>query len=709
MEGVEGMMRGLKLSEAEKKGIKIGWAGSGKVGAVEVQAIAKLMTDKPAYAEAISDALGPIWCPMKGIDVKDLGENKFLISFNQSSGRRKAVDGGPWTFDKDLLVLEEFDASKNMDDYAFNTIPIWVRIFKLPLGMMSGDTGESIGNQIGEYMETDGLVNGLAVGQYLRIKVRMLIAQPLMRGTTVEVEQPGGSKRMIWCPFQYEYIPNFCFICGIIGHVDRECSVKLKKGEEPQFGKWLKWVPPKRHGLFENRRGWNEGSGRRKINGGNGNSLHGSDGPTWRKTKSVSRESGSGGDGGAEEVRNPMKITDGREKLGHEGVQKQLADVESVQIEGTGKEDDMEGKKKGKLGEVGDAFPGELEKVGKKGDIETGGGGMQKGVFLNEFEGGKGVVRSEGAQKDKMTGKKYKKRVREEKGEEKKRSDPLNVGKKRSGDEMDLDEQEKKKKAREADVEMVVDEQNNTCNNMDEILDHIDPRVTPMMNELLCKEFTPEEVKDALESIGDLKAPGLDGMPSIFYKKYWDIVGTQVIEEKGETEKERRTNQWQYPEGNVLKINTDGAFTSTTGQGGWGFAVRDNTGTIRGSGAGFLANVSSAAHAEAEASMQALKTAAEWGMVAVQIESDSQNLVRALQSTSFDLTPEGVLYRDIRIFMRLHFNSVSVSFAPRDCNNLAHALAAYGVSQRDPRQVWPESLPDDVRVLVASNLAEPVD
>jgi hypothetical protein len=52
-----------------------------------------------------------------------------------------------------------------------------------------------------------------------------------------------------------------------------------------------------------------------------------------------------------------------------------------------------------------------------------------------------------------------------------------------------------------------------------------------MMNELLCKEFTPKEVKDTLEIIGDLKAPGWDGMPSIFYKKYWDIVGTHVIEE----------------------------------------------------------------------------------------------------------------------------------------------------------------------------------
>lgn len=38
------------------------------------------------------------------------------------------------------------------------------------------------------------------------------------------------------------------------------------------------------------------------------------------------------------------------------------------------------------------------------------------------------------------------------------------------------------------------------------------------LNGILLKEFTPGEVKFALHSIGDLKAPGPDGMPLVFYK-----------------------------------------------------------------------------------------------------------------------------------------------------------------------------------------------
>jgi exonuclease III len=71
----------------------------------------------------------------------------------------------------------------------------------------------------------------------------------------------------------------------------------------------------------------------------------------------------------------------------------------------------------------------------------------------------------------------------------------------------------------------------NAGTRVDELLDHIDPRVTPAMNELLCKEFNAQEVKEALDSIGDLKAPGIDGMPSIFYKKSWELVGEKVTAE----------------------------------------------------------------------------------------------------------------------------------------------------------------------------------
>jgi hypothetical protein len=64
-------------------------------------------------------------------------------------------------------------------------------------------------------------------------------------------------------------------------------------------------------------------------------------------------------------------------------------------------------------------------------------------------------------------------------------------------------------------------------NDTQQLLNVVVPRVTSEMNEALVAPFSEEEVSAALNSIGDLKAPGPDGMPSIFYKQFWDIIGNK--------------------------------------------------------------------------------------------------------------------------------------------------------------------------------------
>jgi hypothetical protein len=67
--------------------------------------------------------------------------------------------------------------------------------------------------------------------------------------------------------------------------------------------------------------------------------------------------------------------------------------------------------------------------------------------------------------------------------------------------------------------------------NVQRVLECVTPRVTPAMNEFLASDFTKVEVKKALDDMGDLKAPGANGMPAIFYKKFWGTVGDNVVSE----------------------------------------------------------------------------------------------------------------------------------------------------------------------------------
>ena len=80
----------------------------------------------------------------------------------------------------DLLVVADFDGSKRLKDLEFTHILVWVRVFDLPLGMMGSANGMVLGNRIGKALAVDTEDDGLAVGGFLRIKVKIDIRKPQM-------------------------------------------------------------------------------------------------------------------------------------------------------------------------------------------------------------------------------------------------------------------------------------------------------------------------------------------------------------------------------------------------------------------------------------------------------------------------------------------------------------------------------------------------
>lgn len=189
---------------------------------------------------------------------------------------------------------------------------------------------------------------------------------------------------------------------------------------------------------------------------------------------------------------------------------------------------------------------------------------------------------------------------------------------------------------------------------------------------------------------------------------HWAIDSLALCRPPRTEPRQQMQQEWKKPEGDRLKINCDGAYSADRGTGSWGFAIRDQGGDVRGSGAGYLRHVASVMRAEAEGCDMALRTASSWGMTNIEVELNCQVLVKALQGTGSDLASEGILFQEIREFAHMNFSHVSFNFVTRACNRLAHELAAYGAHHQVDQVFWSKDLPDDVNVRMASILAGPV-
>ena len=63
----------------------------------------------------------------------------------------------------------------------------------------------------------------------------------------------------------------------------------------------------------------------------------------------------------------------------------------------------------------------------------------------------------------------------------------------------------------------------------EEVVQFIKPMVTEEMNRDLIGEVSRDEVEMAVKQMAPLKAPGPDSMPPIFFQKFWNIIGDDVV------------------------------------------------------------------------------------------------------------------------------------------------------------------------------------
>lgn len=126
------------------------------------------------------------------------------------------MKGGTWSFDKSLLLFEDLKGGNGLDSLDFRYAPFWVHFHKLPMACFYRKYAITLANSIGSFDYVDLSDCGSPKGETLRVRVITDIKKPLRRGTNVKVDSMGEE---IWSPITYEKLPDFCYQCGLIGHV----------------------------------------------------------------------------------------------------------------------------------------------------------------------------------------------------------------------------------------------------------------------------------------------------------------------------------------------------------------------------------------------------------------------------------------------------------------------------------------------------------
>lgn len=189
MGDLEEMYSRMMLEEEEEGGVVVG--DEETIQATETYVlVGRLLTEKNVNFQAMQNVLASIWRPREGIEIHDLGSQRYSFVFFHVLDLQKVLDGGPWTFEQNLLLHHKLEANEDPYQVQLNTTDMWVQVYDLPRGMLSEKILQSIGNHIGTFLKGDSNNASSTWRLYVRIRVRMDINQPIKR--RMKIKREGG-------------------------------------------------------------------------------------------------------------------------------------------------------------------------------------------------------------------------------------------------------------------------------------------------------------------------------------------------------------------------------------------------------------------------------------------------------------------------------------------------------------------------------------
>lgn len=214
--------------------------GSGSDSVSDFWLAGKLLTQGSFNVRAFKSTMAQIWKVKRGVEVRDVGRNLFVFRFFDGKDREWVLRQGPWHFDKFLVVLQVLDPQLAPSEVPLNKVPIWVRVQDLPLALKSEAFARSIGDFLGGFIEWDKS-DDHRLGSFLRVRASVDTRIPIKRGKMIA--RSGLDSIKVW--FQYERLLNFCYGCGGLDHVLKDCDNWEGDLEEEgaqifPFGTWLR-------------------------------------------------------------------------------------------------------------------------------------------------------------------------------------------------------------------------------------------------------------------------------------------------------------------------------------------------------------------------------------------------------------------------------------------------------------------------------------
>lgn len=152
--------------------------------------VGKILTTRSTSYEGVRAALQQAWRPAGVVKVESLQNKIFMFKFSLEEDKRRVLAGGPWHYDRALIVLQELKGIGNVTEQPFSHVSFWVQLHNVPLMCMDTSTIREIGSKMGKVEDVATDATGDCFGEYVRVRISIDITKRLKK--IIKIQQEDG-------------------------------------------------------------------------------------------------------------------------------------------------------------------------------------------------------------------------------------------------------------------------------------------------------------------------------------------------------------------------------------------------------------------------------------------------------------------------------------------------------------------------------------
>ncbi|KAE8790282.1 hypothetical protein D1007_35429 [Hordeum vulgare] len=233
---LEAAMRNLKLKEAELDGVMVDDEEISRFSEeTRWLVVAKVHTTKPFSAESFKTTMMFVWRLAYDPGIREADDNLFIILMFYVGDWNRVMHQGPWIFRGLMVVIEEYDGKGKPHTVALDRVQVRAHIHDTPELYRREGILDQLARRIGQVKSVEMNPNRFFEGNYVRVRVKIKIDEPLVRFTPLKIR---GEEALLLA-VKYEKVGFFCEVCGVMGHVLEECGDGVHGPDEVQYGQWM--------------------------------------------------------------------------------------------------------------------------------------------------------------------------------------------------------------------------------------------------------------------------------------------------------------------------------------------------------------------------------------------------------------------------------------------------------------------------------------